>query len=226
MRPAAKPEAPGLGRSETGAAGQFADLEHERSASLLGMWTFLATEVLFFGGMFTGYIVYRTFYAEAFREAGGHLDLFWGGVNTAVLLVSSAAVAMAVRAAGQGRGKSTAGWFFSAAALGAVFIAIKAHEYTRDYREHLMPLRDLPFRFPGPHADQARLFFNLYFVMTGVHALHLLIGMGLVLVLAALSWRGRFSGGRDAPVEAVGLYWHFVDAVWVFLYPLFYLMGR
>jgi cytochrome c oxidase subunit 3 len=214
------------GAVRAGVAGQFADRGHEREASLMGMWAFLATEVLFFGGMFTAYSVYRIFYGHAFREAGRHLSAFWGGVNTALLLVSSGAVAMAVRCAEADRRKAAAGWFLSAGVLGAGFLAIKAHEYAVDFRERTMPLRGLPFEFPGADADQARLFYNLYFVMTGIHAIHLIIGIALVSVMAALCWRGRFSLGRHAPAEAAGLYWHFVDAVWVFLYPLFYLISR
>jgi cytochrome c oxidase subunit III len=209
-----------------GVAGQFADAEHQRMASLMGMWAFLATEVLFFGGMFTAYIVYRNAYGQAFHEAGRHLKAFWGGVNTAVLLVSSGAVAMAVHHSKSGRARPVALWFAAAILLGGVFIAIKAHEYRNDALEHLIPLRGMPFHFPGPHADQARLFFSIYFVMTGIHAIHLLIGMGLLSVMGAAAWRGRFPPGKDAPVEVVGLYWHFVDAIWVFLYPLFYLMGN
>lgn len=218
------PEAAGTSRS--GVAGQFSNPEHQRLASLLGMWAFLATEVLFFGGMFAAYIVYRNFYGEAFHEAGRRLDVFWGGVNTAVLLVSSAAVAMAVHHSRSGRGRHVAMWFSVAVLLGAAFIAIKAHEYGNDAAEHLLPMRGMPFEFPGPNAHQARLFFNIYFVMTGIHAIHLLIGMGLLTVMSVAAWLGRFPRGRDAPVEAVGLYWHFVDAIWVFLYPLFYLMGN
>jgi cytochrome c oxidase subunit 3 len=237
MSPAIGPDAGGAARHtgaggkaggdiRAGVAGQFVDRMRERQASLLGMWAFLATEVLFFGGMFTAYSVYRIFYGHAFQEASRHLSAFWGGLNTALLLVSSGAIAMAVRGVEADRRKAAAGWFLSAGVLGLGFIAIKAHEYATDYREHTMPLRGLPFEFPGADADQARLFYNLYFVMTGIHAIHLFIGIVLVGVMAFLCWRGRFSLGRHAPAEAAGLYWHFVDAVWVFLYPLFYLIGR
>ncbi len=209
-----------------GAAGQFSGPGHQRRASLLGMWVFLSTEMLFFGALFTAYTVYRLLYGPAFAEASRALDAFWGGINTAVLLISSTAMALAVRASRLGNRLAATVWLCVTAFLGMVFLALKTMEWVKDGREHHVPLNGLAFQFPGPHSDHARLFFNLYFTLTGIHAMHLSIGIILMLVLAGLNARGRFGDGNDSPVEMAGLYWHFVDIVWIFLYPLFYLMGR
>lgn len=204
-------------------AEQFDDLAQQREAGTLGMWTFLATELLLFGGLFVGYLAYRQAYSEAFYEAAGHLYLSLGTINTAVLLGSSLMVALAVHAAEHGRSRATAVWLRAAVGLGAVFLAIKGVEYYLEYREHLVPWLD--FRFEGANPEHAKLFFILYFFMTGLHALHMIIGMGVLLVIAFLARTGRFSARYHTPVENAGLYWHFVDIVWVFLYPTFYLVN-
>lgn len=209
-----------------GAAGQFAGSMHERQASLTGMWVFLATEMLFFGGMFTAYAVYRFQYAPAFAEASRALNALWGGMNTAVLILSSTTMALAVRAARLDQRRTVTVWLCLTGFLGTLFLVIKGMEWRMDGREHHVPIRGMGFFFQGQHADHVRLFFNLYFTMTGIHALHLVIGIVLVLVLARFSHRGRFRDGNDSPVEMAGLYWHFVDIIWIFLFPLFYLAGR
>jgi len=180
--------------------------------------------VMFFGGMFFGYAIYRGLYAPAYAEASRHLDIALGGINTAVLLCSSLTMALAVHAAQLG-GRRTVVWFLIATiVLGSVFLGIKGLEYYHKYEEHLIPGRS--FEFAGANANHARIFFSFYFAMTGMHALHMVVGIGIMLVIIVLTMRGRFSSEYYFPVELTGLYWHFVDIVWVFLFPLLYLVDR
>ena len=206
-------------------AHQFDDLEQQNHTDDLGMWLFLATEVMFFGGMFLGYTIYRGQHEEAFAAASRQLDLFWGTLNTAILLSSSFTVAMAVTAAELAR----RGWLvillLATMALGTAFLGIKFMSYYHEYREGLMPILGLPFVWEGESAPHAEMFFNLYFVLTGVHAMHMLIGLGAMVVLLIKASGGGLLGGYSAPVRIVGLYWHFVDIVWIFLFPLLYLVG-
>ncbi|MBI3848653.1 MAG: cytochrome c oxidase subunit 3 family protein [Planctomycetes bacterium] len=204
-------------------AQQFEDPAQQREAATLGMWVFLATEVLFFGAMFTGYVVYRSLYPLAFHAASRHLDALLGTINTVVLIGSSLTMALAVEAARTGHRERSAGYLIVTILLGCAFLAIKFTEYGRKFDEHLVPGRG--FTFDGPDSSHAQLFFSFYFVMTGFHALHLVVGIGLMAVLLAATWRGRFSAAYASPVEIGGLYWHFVDVVWIFLYPLLYLIG-
>lgn len=204
---------------------QFETLEQQREASTLGMWTFLATEVLFFGGMFMGYLAYRYLYGPAFVEASRHLYASIGTINTAVLLTSSLTMVLAVQNMAQGRRRAVVWLLVATALLGSVFMGIKFFEYYLDYQEKLVPRLNYP---PADltHPDQAELFFLLYFIMTGIHALHLTIGITIVAVVAFRVWRGHFSAESHNGIENTGLYWHFVDVVWVFLYPLLYLVGH
>ncbi|WP_066342973.1 cytochrome c oxidase subunit 3 [Azohydromonas lata] len=188
----------------------------------LGMWIFLATELLFFGGLFAAYAWGRTHWSDGFSEASRHTHVVLGTLNTALLLTSSALVAVATMCAGEERRRRAAARLLAGAALlGVAFLALKGVEYAKEWHEGL---------FPGPGFSLARhagaeLFFMLYFVMTGLHALHLLIGVGLLGTFALGAWRG--SPWADAGhVEVAGLYWHFVDVVWIVLYPLLYLAGR
>jgi len=206
-------------------AHQFDTVEQQRKSSYEGMWIFLATEVLFLGGLFAGYSVYRYTYAGPFREASQHLYASLGAINTGVLLCSSLAMALAVRAAQRGKRAQLIGFLIATMLLGLAFLGIKATEYYLEYTEHLVPLRGFDFRFEGSDPRKAQLFFNFYFAMTGLHALHLLIGICWVGVVAVLAWRRRFSAAYHTPVEIAGLFWHFVDIVWVFLFPLLYLVG-
>jgi cytochrome c oxidase subunit 3 len=206
-------------------AHQFDDSEQQHEASALGMWLFLVTEIMFFGGLFTGYTVFISRFHEAFTHASAHLDVELGATNTAVLLLSSLTMALAVRAAQTGeRGGAIAGWLSATIALGCVFLGIKAIEYHEKFAHHLVPGFD--FRYDGPDVPHARVFYSLYFAMTGVHALHMVIGIGLLLWLISQARRQRFSASYFTPVELCGLYWHFVDIVWIFLFPLLYLIGR
>ncbi len=211
-----------MDKSRTIVAEQFDDPEQQRSASTLGMWVFLATEVLFFGGMFAGYLVYRVLYGEAFAEASHQMNLVLGTVNTAVLLCSSLTMALAVNAAGRGIRGRTVLFLLVTMVLGMTFLGIKGVEYAQKFREHLVP--GLNFAFEGSNTSHVQMFFVLYFLLTGFHALHLTIGVGVLSVMTAKAYRGRFSADYYSPVEIAGLYWHFVDIIWIFLYPLLYLI--
>ena len=207
-----------------GLAHHFEDLEQQHEAGRLGMWAFLVTEVLFFGGLFTGYAVYRTLHGEAFAEASHHLSVLLGGINTVILICSSLTMALAVHAAQMGRSRSIAAWLVATLLLGAAFVGIKGVEYAQKFEDGLIP--GASFRWSGEHPGEAELFYSFYFAMTGLHAFHMLVGFGLILWLIASALRNRFSSEHYAPVEVVGLYWHFVDIVWIFLFPLLYLIGR
>jgi cytochrome c oxidase subunit 3 len=203
-------------------AHHFDDLEQQRSAATLGMWIFLATEIMLFGGLFTAYAASRWVHPGAWVEGSRHLDVVIGGVNTAVLIVSSLTMAQAVQAAQRGRQRPLALLLGATALLGLVFLGLKAVEYLRHFQEGLWP-----GRFWGLDGDPSptRLFFHFYYLMTGLHALHLTIGVALVAGLIVLARRGRFDQTYATPVETVGLYWHLVDVLWVFLFPLLYLVG-
>jgi cytochrome c oxidase subunit 3 len=204
-------------------AEQFDALSQQHEAASLGMWVFLATEILFFGSLITGYSVYRTIYPEAFREASHHLDLLLGSVNTVVLITSSLTMALAVHSAQEGKRRALIVFLLLTMLTGAVFLGVKGTEYAHKYREYLIP--GIRFAYTGAHAGSVQLFFVFYFVMTTLHALHLAVGIGLLGVLVFLAWRDAFSADYYAPVETSGLYWHFVDIVWIFLLPLLYLIG-
>lgn len=201
----------------------FVRTDRQGEAAHLGMWLFLATEAMMFGALFFALTVVRLRVPDGVRLASGHLDKLLGTLNTAVLLTSSLLVALAVAAARRGRRERTAGLLAGAAGLGVVFLAIKATEYAKEFREGLMPgpgfrLHDQP---------GAELFFNLYYAATGLHAVHLTIGVLLMLGLSARVLGGYLRlPGRAAWVELPGLYWHAVDIVWVFLYPALYLVSR
>jgi len=210
-------------RSSVTPAHQFDDLEQQHESASLGMWAFIATEVMFFGGLFMAYIAYRYSYPDAFAAASRRLEELLGGINTAVLLTSSLTMALAVHAAQTGRRKPLVAFLLITLLLGVVFMGSKALEYYHEYEEGLVPAFN--FTYAGADAQKVQLFFVLYFLMTGLHAIHLTIGIGVILVLALLAWRGRFPPEHATPVEIVGLYWHFVDIVWVFLFPLLYLIA-
>ncbi|RMD89030.1 MAG: cytochrome c oxidase subunit 3 family protein [Calditrichaeota bacterium] len=188
------------------------------------MWAFLITEILFFGGLFLGYTVYRFLYSEAFVEGSHHLDIVLGATNTAVLIFSSFTMAMAVHSAQLGRKKALVMFLIFTMILGSTFLVIKGVEYTHKYHEHLIP--GPWFHYEGPLADQVYIFFSFYFGMTGMHALHMVVGVSLLTFLLITSLKGRYGPHYYNPVEIIGLYWHFVDIVWIFLFPLLYLIGR
>ncbi len=205
-------------------AEQFTNLEQQHDAAKLGMWIFLATEVLFFGGLFLSYTVYRYLYPTAFAAASRHTEVILGGANTAILLFSSTLMALAVRAAQLGRRRHLIWLLLATAFFGIIFMGVKGFEYYKDFTEHIVP--GVAFQWHEPNPGAAELFFWLYFAMTGLHAIHVTVGIVVMLVLAALAWRRRFDDGNYMPIEIAGLYWHFVDIVWVFLFPLLYLAAH
>ena len=202
----------------------FDSLEQQHEAATLGMWLFLITEVLFFGGLFLAYMLYRVWYPVAWAEASLELDIVLGAFNTAVLIGSSLTMALAVRAAQTGLQRATVGWILATMALGLVFLIVKYFEYAEKFEHHHVP--GSTFAFPGPNAGPAQIYFSLYFLMTGLHATHMLIGFVIMAVIARMAYKGRFSPQWYTPVEITGLYWHFVDIVWIFLFPLLYLVDR
>lgn len=202
----------------------FVTLDQQHEADRLGMWLFLATEIMLFGGLFMAILVYRVLYPDVVQEASLHLDMWLGGLNTAVLLTSSLTMALGVHAARHGKTRRLVRMLAATAGLGAVFLGIKAVEYSEEYHAGLMPDVGPPFPF---ETDGGELYFNLYFAATGLHALHLTVGVALVASLAGRAALRRFPvPARQMTVELTGLYWHLVDVIWVFLYPVLYLVGR
>jgi cytochrome c oxidase subunit 3 len=203
---------------------QYTTREQQSDAASLGMWIFLATESLFFGPLFLAYVYGRLHFPEAFGEASRHTHFWIGTFNTAILLTSSCAVALAARAADLGSRRALTRWLAAAAVLGAAFLALKGVEYAKEWSEGLVPV--LHFTYAGANAGGVELFYLLYFVLTGVHGLHLVIGIALVLWARHTVLRAAPGAPLNPRVEIVGLYWHFVDAIWIFLYPMIYLLER
>ncbi len=202
---------------------QADDRRRQQETVRLGMWLFLATEILLFGGLFTAYAAYRYVYGAAFTEASRHLNAGLAAVNTGVLLISSLMMAIAIQRAQLGRVKMSVLFLLLTMALGVTFLLLKGTEYVHDFQEHLLP--GPGFTYTGSEPGHAQLFFILYFLMTGLHAIHLLIGLGLVAVMIFLAWRRHITAQAAMPVELTGLYWHFVDVVWIFIFPLLYLIA-
>ena len=223
----------------------FENMEQQREAGTLGMWVFLVTEIMFFGGMFLAYTLYRSTYGAAFASASNHLDITLGTVNTGVLILSSFTMAMAVYFTQVGKHRPQVLCLVVTLILGLSFLGIKAKEYSDKYHDRLVPGRLIPWQPFDPevaqHGDtdphklhllegatvrQVEMFYWIYFAMTGMHALHMIIGAGLLTYLIIFSLKRRFDPEYHSPVEVIGLYWHFVDIVWIFLFPLLYLLGR
>ena len=235
-------------------AHQFDDVEQQRQASTLGMWIFLITEVMFFGGLFAAYTVYRYLYPDAFIVGSHLLDMKWGGFNTIVLLLSSLTMVLAVHGAQVNKKNVAAFWLVATIALGVVFLGVKVIEYSGKFEHHLVPGPNFhfdkehlheyikpatgllaPLYVEGAHFKHAllsadprnvQLFYAFYFTMTGMHAIHMIIGIGIMLVMLRKTLQGKYSSEYYNPLEISGLYWHFVDIVWIFLFPLLYLIGR
>lgn len=201
----------------------FANEDQQYESSIFGMWVFLVTEIMFFGGLFTAYLFYRVQYVEAFQHASHHLDIVLGAFNTVVLIGSSLTMAMAVHSAKVNKSTMIAFWIVATMVLGGIFLGVKAYEYTHKWHEGLFPAN---FFLAAPDAAQQRIFFSLYFAMTGLHATHMVIGMAIMVFIIRMAMRGDFTEHWYTPVEIMGLYWHFVDLVWIFLFPLLYLIGR
>jgi cytochrome c oxidase subunit 3 len=276
---------------EPGLQHQFEDMGQQEESVSIGMWMFLVQEIMFFGGLFTAYLVYRSRYPMAFAAGSNHLDAFWGGLNTLVLIVSSLTMALTVFYAQRGNRNMQVILILLTMLFGATFLGVKTIEYTDKYNHGLVPVQGWNKRVPqesgeahaaakpcwevdhnAPAAehpnprgefqwtdcslvklaqdegfltqaekigyfsngqidgnkfrDKVRIFYYLYFVMTGLHALHMIVGLALMTWLLIVAWRGTFSEDYYMPVEMSGLYWHFVDIVWIFLFPLLYLLGR
>jgi cytochrome c oxidase subunit 3 len=204
----------------------FDNMAQQKEAASLGMWLFLVTEIMFFGGLFTAYLVYRQAYYQAFVEASRTLPIAWGALNTGILICSSLTMAMAVHEAHVGRRRLLVVFLVLTMVLGAAFLGIKALEYNEKFTHHHVPGPGFQFHENPGLERPAQIYFSLYFGMTGMHALHMVIGLGLLAWLAIAGGRGRFGPDYHTPVENVGLYWHFVDIVWIFLFPLLYLINR
>ena len=211
----------------------FATEGQQKNAASLGMWLFLAQEVMFFGGLFCAYLVYRHWYYGDFSAASETIAILPGAINTAVLICSSLTVVLAVRAAQLNKRLQLVFWLLATIVLGLAFLGIKAFEYYEKFVEHHIPgvnfsfIEHLPNQtgvMANPH--HAEMFFSLYFAMTGMHALHMIIGVGLFGFLAFEAWRGKYTSEYYTPIENSGLYWHFVDIIWIYLFPLIYLIDR
>jgi cytochrome c oxidase subunit 3 len=216
-------------------------MEQQKESSTLGMWLFLVTEIMFFGGLFTAYVIYRNMYPTAFAVASSTLNVKWGAINTAVLICSSLTMALAIRSAQVNWRKGTVLFLLLTMGLGLTFLGIKAIEYHDKFVENHVPGNILNSSFDFVLEDareasaaqaqdplyrqHAEVFFSLYFIMTGIHALHMIIGICILGVLVFYSKRGKFDAEYYNPLEMTGLYWHFVDIVWIFLFPLLYLLG-
>ena len=204
---------------------QFDTVEQQKDASTLGMWIFLITEIMFFGGMFLAYTIYRSSYPEIFAICSSSLNVYIGAANTVVLLCSSFTMVMAVRSAQLGKQGAIIFNLILTLGLGFVFLGVKAYEWNEKFVEHHIP--GPGFHFEGiAQQGPAQLFFSLYFAMTGLHALHMVIGAGILTWLIIKAKQGTFTAEYMTPVDVAGLYWHFVDIIWIFLFPLLYLIDR
>ena len=206
---------------------QFDTAAQQKDASTLGMWLFLITEIMFFGGLFLAYTVYRRAYPELFAIASSSLNVYIGAANTVVLLCSSLTMVLAVRAAQLGKTRAIVLFLILTLLLGGVFLGVKAYEWNEKFVEHHIP--GPSFHMEGVPVDlqgHAQLFFSLYFAMTGLHAMHMVIGAGLLTYLILEARKGKYSAEYNTPVDLIGLYWHFVDIIWIFLFPLLYLIDR
>ncbi len=202
---------------------QFATPEQQKQTASIGMWVFLITEVMLFGGLFTAFTVYRLSHPQGFDEGSAHMEILLGAINTAVLICSSYTMALAVHSAESGNQKLLVLFLMATMVIGAIFLGIKFTEYYDHFRDHKVPA--LWFEYAGPHAPAVQMFFVFYFIMTGLHAIHMTIGIGILCVLTFRALLGSFSAEYNTPVEMGGLYWHFIDIVWIFLYAIFYIPG-
>jgi cytochrome c oxidase subunit III len=204
-------------------AHHFDKADTQFDAARMGIWLFLVTEVLFFGGLFCAFFIYRGWYFESFVEAHHHLDKQMGALNTLFLITSSLTMALAVRAAQMTQKDQATRMLAVTFLLAGAFLVVKYFEYSHKIHDGLLPGAMFTAQgFVHPHPGK---FFAIYFVMTGIHGLHVLIGMGLILWILLRNMKGEFSSRYYAPVEGVGLYWHLVDLIWIYLFPLLYLVG-
>jgi len=216
----------------------FENVGQQREAASFGMWIFLLTEIMFFGGMFCAYLIFRNWYHPAFVAGSNTLDITLGTANTAVLICSSFTMAMAVYSAQMRKKGALMAFLVLTIVLGVVFLGIKGDEWHSKYVEHHIPGMDFSIQdFVHPTnpkaiplapdmAEKTQIYFSLYFLLTGMHALHMIIGVSILFFLLARASSGAYTGGHIMPIENFGLYWHFVDIVWIFLFPLLYLISR
>lgn len=210
---------------EPGLRHHFDDSAQQLDSSTLGMWVFLVTEVMFFGGMFGSYTVYRNMYPDAFASTSHFMNVTIGAINTGVLIFSSFTMVLAVRSAQLGQKKAIIAFLVLTVILGCVFLGLKYVEYHEKWVDHHIPGPGFQYA-DSRYLHQAQILFFLYFAMTGMHAIHMIVGVGLLTTLIVMAARDRFSAAWYTPVEMIGLYWHFVDIVWIFLFPLLYLIGH
>jgi cytochrome c oxidase subunit 3 len=221
----------------------FETEEQQREAGSFGMWLFLLTEIMFFGGMFFSYLLYRNWYYDAFVTASNTLDIKWGAINTVFLITSGFAMALGVYYAEVRNRRMLVLMLWATTFFGVLFLGVKGIEYNEKFELHHVPGASFnvkefinpplgkdgkPSEIPlAPDmAQKTQIYFFLYFAMTGMHAVHMIIGIVILFWLIARAQRGEFSAGYVAPIENFGLYWHFVDIVWLFLFPLLYLINR
>jgi len=201
----------------------FSDAHQQRESSKLGMWIFLVTEILFFGGLFCAYAIYHAWNPEIFHAAHKALDWRLGGLNTIVLITSSLTMALAIRSLQVNRVRVASGYLWATFLLAATFMVVKYFEYSHKF--HVGQLPGKYYTYTGIEGTNPHIFFSIYFVMTGLHGLHVLIGMGVILWLIVRNRKNHFSAQYYNPVEMTGLYWHLVDLIWIYLFPLLYLVG-
>jgi cytochrome c oxidase subunit III len=209
-------------------AHHFDNMEQQRDAGSFGMWVFLLTEIMFFGGAFTAYIIYRAKFGNYFAIASHELDVWLGLLNTGVLITSSLTMALGVYYSQIGKRKQQVVYLILTIILGTTFLVVKYFEYREKYIHHHIP--GISFHIEGEQENpelrqKAQIFFTMYFALTGLHAIHMIVGIGILAVLTWMAYKGRFTPEWHAPMEISGLYWHFVDIVWIFLFPLLYLIG-
>jgi cytochrome c oxidase subunit 3 len=203
-------------------AHHFPDLDTQAHAARLGMWLFLATEVLLFAGLFLAYSLYRMLFPSAFAGASKLIETSMGALNTVVLITSSLTVALAYHYSRQGKGKVAAGLLVLTLLFGVTFLVVKYFEYSHHIHAGHLPGRY--YSYPGLTVPGAAMFWTVYFLMTGLHGIHVIAGMGVLAWLAVGAWRGSYGGAYTTPIEVGGMYWHLVDLVWIFLFPLLYLI--
>lgn len=207
-------------------AHQFENADQQLEADLLGIWLFLATEALLFSGAFLAFTVYYHQYPQAFSAASQELHWLLAGINTAILLTSGLTVALAEQTAQENNRRATLTLLSLTIALGLCFLAVKGYEYHAEYSAGLIPFLDRPFAYDGPDPLNAMLFYNFYFTLTGLHAVHMVIGLSVLTVILVLGYRWRDPHRVARQVRIAGLYWAFVDIVWVLVYTALYLVGR
>jgi len=204
-------------------AHHFHEVEQQKESAKLGMWIFLLTEILLFGGLFVAYSVFRAWNPEMFFDAHKQLNVYMGTLNTFVLISSSVTIALSIRSIQLGDKKRTMQLLFITLLLAAVFLVVKYFEYS--HKIHLGQLPGKYYTFEGLEGTNPHVFFSIYFLMTGLHGVHVILGMAAITWILYKTSKGRFSAEYYTPVEMVGLYWHLVDLIWIYLFPLFYLIG-